>query len=195
MCFLETYVLPVTLDVLCLVLVLVVAWSCCCVFPCFRVFVFNSAHALETHFAQCQHFKPPFQLPPCPQNTFQPVPTPELPISTAAMLSKQISHSSNTSNLLFNCPNDSTDAPKTHFTQRKHLKPPFEMPPFPQSAFHTVRTPDTPFPTASMPSKHIPSSANTSNPLSDCLHDQETYFKQCEHFKPPFLPPMPSKQI
>ena len=62
----------------------------------------NGPHALETHFIQCQHLKPPFQLPACPQNTFHPVPTPQTPFSTPPMPSKHISHSANTSNPLFN---------------------------------------------------------------------------------------------
>ena len=37
--------------------------------------LFNCPHALKTHFTQCQHLEPPFQLPPCPQNIFHPVPT------------------------------------------------------------------------------------------------------------------------
>ena len=144
--------------------------------------LFNSPHALKTHFTQCQHLQPPFQLTPCPQNTFHTVPTPQTPVSTAPMPSKHISHSANTSNPLFNCPH----ALKTHFTQCQHLKPPFQLPPCPentfhppvptpqtpfsftpcpQNTFHPVPTPQTPFSTHPMPSKHISHSANTSNPL------------------------------
>ena len=107
----------------------------------------NCPHALKTQFTQCQHFKPPFQLPPCPQNTVHPSPTPQTPFSIACMPSKHISPSANTSNPLFNCPY----ALKTHFTQCQHLKPPFQLPPCPQNTFHPVPTPQTPISTAPMP--------------------------------------------
>ena len=146
--------------------------------------LFNCPHALKTHFTQCQHLKPPFQLPPCPQNTFHPpVPTPQTPFSTPPMPSRHVSPSANTSNPLFNCPH----ALKTHFTQCQHLKPPFELPLCRQNTFHPpVPTPQTPFSTAPMPSKHISHSANTSNPLFNCPHALKTYFTQCQHLKPPF---------
>ena len=150
--------------------------------------LFNCPHALKTYFTQCQHLKPPFQLPPCPRDIFHPVPTPRTPFSTHPMPSKHISPNANTSNPLFNCPH----ALKTHFTQCQHLKPPFQLPPCPQSGFHTVPTPQNPFSTAPMPSKHISHSANTSNPLFNCPHALKTYFTQCQHLKPPFqLPPCP----
>ena len=185
--------------------------------------LFNLLHALKTHFTQCQHLTPPFQLPPCPQNIFHPVPTPQTPFSTAPMPSKHISHSANTSNPLFNCPpclqntfhpvptprtpfstppmpskhissNANTSHPlfncphalKTYFTQSQHLKPPFQLPPCPQNTFHIVPTPQTPFSTDPMPSKHISPSANTSNPRFNCLHALKTHFTQCQHLKPPF---------
>ena len=132
--------------------------------------LFNGRHALKTYFVQCQHLKPPFQLPACPQNTFHPVPTPQtpfqlppcprnifhtvptpqIPFSTDPMPSKHISHSANTSNPLFNC----LHALKTHFTRCQHLEHPFQLPPCPQNIFHPMRTPQTPFPTDPMPSKH-----------------------------------------
>ena len=118
---------------------------------------FNCPHALKSHFTQCQHLKPPLQLPPCPQNTLHRVATRETPFSTAPMLSKHISPSTNTSNPLFNCPH----ALKTHFTQCQHLKRPFQLPPCPQNICHPVPTPQIPFATAPMPSKHISPSANT----------------------------------
>ena len=172
--------------------------------------LFNCPHALKTYFTQCQHLKPPFQLPPCPQNIFHPVPTPHTPFSTAPMPSKHISHNANTSNPLFNSPH----ALKTHFThQCQHVKPPFQLPPRPQNTFHLVPTPQTPFSTAPVPSKHISPNANTSNPLFNCPHAHKTqlthqcqhltppfqlphavktYFTQCQHLKPPFqLPPCP----
>ena len=156
--------------------------------PTTRTPFFNSHHALKTYFTQCQHLKPPFQLPSCPQNTFHTVPTPQAAFSTASMPSKDISHSVNTSNPLFNCPH----ALKTYFTQCQHLKPPFQLPPCPQNIFHTVSTPKTPFSTAAMPSKHILPSVHTSNPLCNCPHALKTYFTQCQHLKPPFqLPPCP----
>ena len=46
--------------------------------------------ALKTYFTQCQHLKPPFQLPPCPENIFHPVPTPQTPLLTAPMPSKHV---------------------------------------------------------------------------------------------------------
>ena len=148
--------------------------------------LFNCPRALKTHLSQCQHLKPPFQLPSCPQNTFHTVRTPPTPFSTAPMPSKHISHSANTSNPLLNCPH----ALKTHLTQCQHLKPPFQLPSCPQNTFHTVPTPQTPFSTPPTPSKHIPPNANTSNPLSNCPHTLKTYFTQCQHLKPPFqLPP------
>ena len=101
--------------------------------------LFNSPHALKTHFTQCQHLKPPFQLPPCPQNTINPVPTPETPFSTAPMPSKHISPGANTSNPLFNSPH----APKTHFTRCQHLKPRLQVPPCPQNTVHPVPTPSS----------------------------------------------------
>ena len=150
--------------------------------------LFTCPHALKTHFTQCQHVKPPFQLPPCPQNTFHPAPTPETPFSPAPMPSEHISPSANTSNPLLNCP----DALKTHFTQCQHVKPPLQLPPCPQNTFHPVPTPQTPFATAPMPAKHISPSANTSNALFICPHALKTYFTQCQHMKPPFqLPPCP----
>ena len=150
--------------------------------------LFNSRHALKTHFTQCQHLQPPFHLPPCPQNIFHTVPTPQTSFSTTPMPSKHISPSANTSNPLSNCPH----ALKTHFTPCQHLHPPFQLPPYPQNIFHTVPTPQTPFATAPMPSKHISPSANTTNPLFNCLHALKTHFIQCQHFKPPFhLPAYP----
>ena len=148
--------------------------------------LFNFPNALKTYSTQCEHLKPPFQLPPCPQNIFHPMPTPQTPISTAPMPSKHISPSANTSNPLFNC----RHALKTHFTQCQHLKPPFQLPPCPQNIFHRVPTPRTPFSTAPMPSKHIPHSANTSNFLFNRRHALKIHFTQCQHLKPPFqLPP------
>ena len=150
--------------------------------------LFNCPHALQTHFTQCQHLKPPFHLPPCPRNTFQPKQTPPTPFSTAPMPSKHISHIANTSNPLFNCPH----ALQTHFTHCQHLKPPFQLPPCPRNTFHTVPTPPTPFSTPPMPSKHISHIANTSNPLFNCPHALQTHFTQCQYLKPPFqLPPCP----
>ena len=137
--------------------------------------LFNCPHALKTHFTQCQHVKPPFQLPPCSQHTFYPVPTPQTPFSTAPMPSKDISPSANTSNALFICPH----AGKTHFTQHQHVKPPLQLPPCPQNIFHPVPTPETPFSPAPMPQKHISPSANTSNPLFICPHASKTHFTQC----------------
>ena len=129
--------------------------------------LFNSPHALKTHFTPCQHLKPPFQLTPCPENTFHPVPK-ETPFSTAF------------------------HALRTHFTQCQHLKPPFQLPSCPQNTFHPMPTPQTPFPTASMPSKHISPNANTSNPLFNSPHALKTHFTQCQHLQPPFqLPPCP----
>ena len=114
----------------------------------------NSPHAHKTDFTQCQHLKPPSQLPPCPpthfthcqhlkphlqlsaspQNTFHPVPTPQTPFSTTPLPSKHISPSATISNPVFNCPH----ALKTHFTQCQHLKPPFQLPPCPQNTFHPL---------------------------------------------------------
>ena len=147
--------------------------------------LFNCPHALKTRFTHCQHLKPPFQLPPCPQNTFHTMPTPQTPVSTAPMPSKHISPNANTSNPLFNSPH----ALQTHFTQCKHLKPPFQLPPCPQNTFHPVPTPQTPFSTAPMTSKHISPNANTSNPLFNFPHAFKTYFGQCQHLKPPFKLP------
>ena len=151
--------------------------------------LFNYPHALKTYFTHCQHLKPPFQLPPCPQNTFHPVPTPQTPFSTAPMPSKHISHSANTSNFLPNCPH----ALETYSTQSQHLEPPFQTPPCPQNAFNPlVPTPQTTFYTPLMPSKHISPSANTSNPLFNCPYALRAYITQCQHLKPPFqLPPCP----
>ena len=87
--------------------------------------LFNCPAALKTYFTQCQHLKPPFHLPPCPQNTFRTVPTPQTPFSSAPM------------------------PEKTHFTQCQHLKPPHQPPPCPQNIFHTVPTPQAPFSTNS----------------------------------------------
>ena len=150
--------------------------------------LFIYPHTPETYFTQCQHLKPPFQLIPCPQNTFHPMPTPPTPFPTAPMPSKHISHSANTSNPLFNCPN----ALKTHFTQCQHLKLPFQLPPYPQNILHRMPTPQTPFSTAPMPSKHISPNANTSNPLFIYPHTLKTHFTQCQHLTPPFqLTPCP----
>ena len=154
--------------------------------------LFNCPHALKTQFTQCQHLKPPFQLPPCPQNTFQPVPTPQTPFSTAPMPPKHNSPSANTSNPLFNSPH----ALKTHFTQCQHPIPPFQLPQCAHNTFHPVPTPQTTFATAPMPSKHNSPSANTSNPLFNCPHALKTQFTRCQHLKPPFqLPPCPQNTI
>ena len=135
--------------------------------------LFNCPHALETHFTQCQHVKPPFQLPPCPQNTFHPVPTPQTPFATAPMPRKHISPGANTSNPLFICPH----AGKTHFTQRQHVKPPLPLPPCPQHVCFEMKIAST----APMPSKHISPSANTSNPLFNCPHALKIFFTQRQH--------------
>ena len=133
--------------------------------------LFTCPHARKTHFTQCQHVKPPLQLPPCPQNTFHPVPTPQTPFSPAPMPSKHISPSANTSNPLFNYPH----ALKTYFTQCQHLKPPFQLPPCPENKTHFTQ-PCQP----------------TSNPLFNCPHALKTHFTQCQHVKPPLqLPPCP----
>ena len=148
----------------------------------------NCPHAPKTYFTQCQHVKPPFQLPPCPQNIFPKVPAPQNPFPTAPMPSKHISHRANTSNPLFNCPH----ALKTHSSQCQHPKSPFQLPQCPQNIFHIVPTPRTPLSTDPMPSKQISPNTNTSNPLSNCPHALKTYFTQCQHLEPPFqLPPCP----
>ena len=150
--------------------------------------LFNCPHALKTHFTRRQHVKSPLQLPPCPQNIFHPVPTPQTPFATAPMLSTHILPSANTSNPLFNCPH----ALKTYFTQCQHLKPPLQLPPCSQHTFHPVPTPQTPFSTAPMPGKHISPSVNTSNPLFICPHAGKIHFTRRLHVKPPFhLPPCP----
>ena len=163
----------------------------------------NCPHALKTYFTQCQHLKFPLQLTPCPQNIFHPVPTPQTPFSTALMPYKHMSPSANTSNPLSNCPhalkthftpNANTSNPlfncphalKTYFTQCQHLKPPFQLPSCHENAFLPVPTPQTPFSTHPMPSKHISPSANTSNPLFNCPHALKTHLTQCQHLKPPF---------
>ena len=64
----------------------------------------------------------------CPQKIFHPMPTQQTHFAAAPMPSKQISHGASTSNTLFNCPR----APKTHFIQCQHLKPPLQLPPCPQ---------------------------------------------------------------
>ena len=155
--------------------------------------VFNCPKAYTTHFThQCQHLKPPLQLPRCPGKTNHPVPTPRTPFSTAPMPTKHISHSANISNPRFDCPH----ALKTHFTQCQHLKPPIHLPPCPQNTFHLVATPQTPFSTAPMPSKHMSHSANTSNPLFNCPHALKSHFTQWQHLKPPFqLPPCPQNRF
>ena len=152
----------------------------------------NCPYALKRYFTLCQHLTPPFQLPPCPQNIFHPVPTTQTSFSTAPMPSKQISHTANTSNSLCNCPH----ALEKYFTQCQHLKPPFQLPPCPQNTFHPMLTPQTPFSTPPMPSKHIAPSANTPNTLYNSPHALKTHFTRLKHLKPPFqLPPMPSKHI
>ena len=154
--------------------------------------LFNSPHALTTHFTQCQHLKPRLQVPPCPQNTFHPVPTPQTPFSTSPMPSKHNSPGANTSNPLFN----SSHALKTQFTRCLHLKPSFQLPPCPQNIIHPSPTPQTPFSTAPMPSKHNPPDAYTSNPLFSSPHALTTHFNPCQHLKPPFqLPPCPENTI
>ena len=191
--------------------------------------LFNCLDALKTHFTQCQHLQPPFQLPPCPQNIFHTVPTPQTPFPTASMPSKHISPNGNTSNPLFNCPpcpqtifhpvptpqtlfstasmpskhisptantsNPLFNCPhalKTHFTQCQHLKPSFQLHQCPGDIFHPVPTHQTPFSTATTPSKHISDSANTSNPLFNCPHALKTHFTECQDVTAPFhLPPCP----
>ena len=148
----------------------------------------NCPRALQTHFTQCEHLKLPFQLPKGPQIIFHPVQTPQTAFSTAAMPSKHISHSANTSDPRSNSPH----ALKTHFTQCQHLEHPSQLPPCPQNAFHPMPTPQTPFSTHPVPSKHISPNANTSNPLSNCPRAVKTYLTQCQHLKAPFqLPPCP----
>ena len=141
----------------------------------------NCPHALKSDLTQCQHLKSPLQLPPCPQKTFHPVPTPQTPFETACMPSNNISPSANTSNRLFNFPY----ALKTYFNQCQHLKPPLQLPPCSQNTFHPVPTPQTPFATAPKPSNQISPSANTSKPICNCPHALKTHFTQCQHLKPP----------
>ena len=128
--------------------------------------LFNCPHGLKPYLTQCGHLKPPFQLPPCPQNMFHSVPTPQTPFSTAPSLSNHISPNANTSNPLFNCPHPL----KTHVTQCQHLRPPLQLPPCPQNMFHSMPTPQTPSSTPPVPSKHISPSSNTSNPLFNPPH-------------------------
>ena len=146
----------------------------------------------KTYLTQWQQLKPPLQLPPCPHNTFHTVPTPQTPFPIASMPSQHISHSANTSTPLSNC----LHALTTHFTQCQHLKPRLQLTPCPQNIFHPVPTPQTPFPIAPLPSEHILPHANTSNPLSNCLHALKTYYSLCQHLKPPFsTASIPSKHI
>ena len=153
--------------------------------------LFNCPHALKTHFTQCQHLTSPFQLPPCPRNTFHPMPTPQTPFSSTPIPSKHISHSANTSNPRSNCPH----AHKTRFTQCQHLKPRFQLLPCPENTFHPMSTPQTPFSTTPMPSKHISDSASSWNPLFDCPDALKTYFTQCQQLKTPFQLPLCPKNI
>ena len=121
----------------------------------------NCPLALKTHFTQCLHLNPPLQLPPCPQNTFHPVQTPQNPVATASMLSNHMGSTAPTPNPLCNC----LHALKTYLTECQHLKPPLQLLPCPQNTFQPVPTPETNFATAPMPAKHISHSDNTSNPL------------------------------
>ena len=57
--------------------------------------LFNCPHALKKNHIQCEHLKPPFQLPKCPENTFHAVTKPQTPFYTAPMRSKHISPSAN----------------------------------------------------------------------------------------------------
>ena len=155
--------------------------------------LFNCRHTVKTYFTQCQHLKPPFKLPPCPQNIFHTVPTPQTPFSTAPIPSKHIEPSANTSNPLL------PHALTAYFTQCQHLKPPCPQNTFqavqtpqipfstvcPETTFHPMPTPHTPFSTHPMPSKHILPSANASNPLFNSPHALKTYFTRCQHLKPP----------
>ena len=66
----------------------------------------------------------------------------------------------------------------------------------PENIFHPVPTPQTPFSTPPMSSKHISPSANTSNPLFNSPHSLKTYCTQCQHLKPDFqLRPCPQKKF
>ena len=44
--------------------------------------LFHCPHALTMHFREWQQLKPPFPLPPCPERSFHPMPTPQTPLFT-----------------------------------------------------------------------------------------------------------------
>ena len=44
--------------------------------------LFHCPHALKMYFREWQQLKPPFPLPPCPERSFHPMPTPQTPLST-----------------------------------------------------------------------------------------------------------------
>ena len=150
--------------------------------------LFNCPHALGTKLTKCHHVEAFIQLPPCRQNKFHSVPSPQPPLSTFRMLAKHILPSATTSNAIFNRPH----ALQTHLTQWHHLQTPFQLRPYPPNTFHPMPPPGDPISNAPMPSKHISPGGITSTPLFNCLHACKTHFTQCHHLKPPFeLPPCP----
>ena len=78
------------------------------------------------------------------------------------------------------------DSDMIDFTTQKPLKRPFQLPSCLQNTFHLASTPDTPFSTAPIPSKHTSPTANTLNALCNCSHALKTHFTQQQHLKPPF---------
>ena len=167
--------------------------------------LFNCRHAVKIRCTQCQHLKLHFQLPPCPQNTFHPVPSPQRPFSTPRMLAKHILPSASTSNSLFTLPH----ALKPHFTHCHHLETPFStapmlrkhispiaitsiplfhLPPCPQYTFHPEPPPPTLFLTAPKLAKNISPTATTSKPTTQLPPRPEYTFH-------PVLPPQGSFSI
>ena len=141
---------------------------------------------VHMHFSLWHYLTTHFPLPPCPQNAFPRLSTPQTPMLGVPPLSKCISGCVTTSHPIFNCPDvlkciscainpsdPNIGCPtivQMHFRRWHYLTTHFPLPPCPQNAFPRLSTPQTPMLGAQLLSKCIPGCGGTSHPIFQCPH-------------------------
>ena len=114
----------------------------------------------QMHFRLWHYLTTHFLLPPCPQNVFSGLSTPQTPMLGVPLLSKCILGCGTTPHPIFNCPDvlkciscainpsdPNIGCPtivQMHFRLWHYLKTHFPLPPCPQNAFLRTSTPQTP---------------------------------------------------
>ena len=115
-----------------------------CTAPLHLAMWYNCPYALNTHFTQCHHRKPPFQLPPMPSIHISPHATISNPLFNCPPCPQYTFHPA-PPNPLFNCP----PLPSKHISPSATTSNPFfNCPPCPQYTFHPVPPSQTPISTA-----------------------------------------------